>query len=105
VIAAGRPAVRKQPRFVDVDVELDAGGLGESQQEVREERARRAAANDRDARTVFQRKFLRRRLDEGSGDVVCAERCYPMIWIPSRRDDRPLRCYRFCGRAPRADSG
>ncbi|KPK08179.1 MAG: hypothetical protein AMJ64_04065 [Betaproteobacteria bacterium SG8_39] len=87
--------MREQPRFVNVDIELESGGLGESLQEVGEEGSGRAAADDRDACTVFEGKFARRRLDERGGDVVGFYRSYPMVPMPSCCDDPPPRwCFR-----------
>jgi hypothetical protein len=80
--------MRKEPRLVEVDVELESGRLGEALQEVREEAASRPAADYRDARAILQCILARRRLDERSGDVMRAERCYPMAFISPRRDVR-----------------
>ena len=78
MIAARRPMVCEQPRLVNVDVELEPGGLGKALQEVSEEGTGRPAADDCDACTVFQRELTRRRLDEGGGDVMRTAFSYPM---------------------------
>jgi len=96
--------MRKEPRLVEVDVELESGRLGEALQEVREEAAGRPAADYRDARAILKCILARRRLDQRSGDVMRAERCYPMAFISPRRDVRQF--LRAIGlRPPRAARG
>ena len=48
--------MREQPRFVDVDLELEPGRLREALEKIREEGSCWTASHDRDTRAVVQRK-------------------------------------------------
>jgi hypothetical protein len=70
VIAACRAAVSEVPGLEDVDLEVETDGLSHVEQEVREERSRRPATDDCDARAIGELQEVTLLVATASGGVA-----------------------------------